>query len=58
MIECSAEVIVAADATKVGRSAFARITDAKKTSVLVTSSEASPDEIAALRDLGIRVIGA
>lgn len=56
MIECSTQVIVAADATKVGRNAFARITDAKRADVLVTGGTADPVERAALSELGIRIV--
>ena len=40
----------------VGRNAFARITDAKSAGVLVTGGEAASAELAALADLGIRII--
>lgn len=56
MIESSSSVIVAADGTKVGRSAFARITDAQKTDILVTAAIEDRAEIDRLTELGIRII--
>ncbi len=58
MIESSSSVIVAADGTKVGRSAFARITDAEKTDLLITAETENREELARLSDLGIRIIEA
>lgn len=58
MIEASSTVIVAADGTKIGRDAFARITDVKKTDILVTSTAQNKEELAKLERLGIRVFEA
>ena len=58
MIESSDTVIVAADGSKLGRSAFARITDADKTDVLVTAAVECREEIAALSEAGIRILEA
>ena len=56
MIASSDEVIVAADTTKLGRHAFARITDAEKIDYLVTGTPEQREEIDALSALGIRVL--
>jgi DeoR/GlpR family transcriptional regulator of sugar metabolism len=56
MIESSSSVIVAADGTKVGRSAFARITHAEATDVLVTAGIEDREELARLSELGIQII--
>ena len=58
MIENSSEVIVAADSSKLGRSAFAKISDAKKVDVLVTNKIENKEEAAALKKLGIEIIEA
>lgn len=58
MIEASNCVIVAADGTKVGRNAFARITDAAKTDVLVTSGVEDATTLSALAKLGIHILQA
>ena len=55
MIEASSRVIVAADGTKIGRNAFARITDARKTDVLVTSASENTAELDTLAELGIEI---
>ena len=55
MIEAASTVIVAADGTKIGKSAFARITAAKKTDILVTSLSDNREEIAALAKAGIKI---
>ncbi|ACU74768.1 transcriptional regulator, DeoR family [Catenulispora acidiphila DSM 44928] len=55
MILQSARVIVVADGTKVGRRAFARIAEAALVSDLVTDPSADPDELDALRELGVRI---
>lgn len=57
MIERSDMLIVAADGTKLGRSAFAKVTDAESCDVLVTSG-ADAEELATLERLGVRVIRA
>ncbi len=58
MIESSDTVIVAADGSKLGRSAFARITDAAKTDILVTAGADGNAETAALSEMGIRILKA
>ena len=55
MIEAANTVIVAADGSKIGKSAFARITNAKKTNILVTSVSDNREEIAALAKAGIKI---
>lgn len=56
MIESSDEVIVVADATKLGRSAFSRVGSLEDVDVLVTGCKEGSEEIAALRDMGAEVI--
>ena len=56
MIESSSAVIVAADGSKVGRSAFAKITGATKVDVLVTGTMEDKSELARLSEMGIRII--
>ncbi len=58
MIEASDTVIVAADGSKLGRSAFARITDAAKTDVLVTAAATDREEVTALSEAGICILEA
>ncbi len=56
MIDCSDSLIVASDSSKIGKRAFARITDTAKTHVLVTSEEADEAEIKKIEALGVRVM--
>lgn len=56
MIECSKEVIVAADSTKVSRCAFARITDIKSADILVTNADTDTKELERIEKAGVRVI--
>ncbi|MBQ7363803.1 MAG: DeoR/GlpR transcriptional regulator [Clostridia bacterium] len=58
MTECSGEVIVAADSSKVGRHAFAKITDIRHSDTLVTNVDADREEILKIEKLGVRVIRA
>ncbi len=58
MIESSGEVIVAADSTKIGRRAFAKITDISSAGTIVTNSDADPEETERLSALGVRVLRA
>ena len=55
MIECSSKVIVTADASKIGKNVFARITDAKKTEILVTTKSDNSAELRALEKLGVKI---
>lgn len=56
MIESSDEVIVVADATKLGRSAFSRVASLDNVDVLVTGKKEGSEEIAVLREMGAEVI--
>ena len=56
MIEASDEVIVVADATKLGRSAFSRVAGLEDVDVLVTGKKDGSEEIAYLTELGAEVI--
>ena len=56
MIEASDEVIVVADATKLGRSAFSRVGTLEDGDVLVTGKKEGSEEIAVLREMGAEVI--
>ena len=58
MMESSAETIVVADSSKLGKNVFARITDSKRAETVVTNKTERQDEIAKLRKLGIKVIEA
>ena len=55
MIESSAKTIVVADSSKIGRGVFARITDAKKTDILVTNVSDKKKELVALEKLGVKI---
>lgn len=56
MIGSSDEVIVVADATKLGRSAFSRVGELESIDVLVTGRKDNSAEIAALKEMGKEVI--
>ena len=55
MIERSSTVIVAADATKLSRGAFARITEVDRMDILVTSKPETLETVSALEKRGIKV---
>ena len=56
MIESSSTVIVAADGSKIGRKAFARIADARRADIMITTKEhENRDEVSSLRKLGIEL---
>jgi DeoR family transcriptional regulator, aga operon transcriptional repressor len=54
----AAQVVVAADSSKVGRRAFARICTAAEVDVLVTDTGIAPADAAALADAGVKVVTA
>jgi DeoR family transcriptional regulator of aga operon len=58
LIERAARVIVVADGTKVGVTTLARISDCDAVDVLITTDEADPDELAAIRarDVTVEVV--
>ena len=56
MIESSDKVIVVADSSKLGRSAFSRVVSISYVDVLVTNKKRGSEEIAALREMGREVI--
>ena len=58
MIECSDRLIVTADGTKLGRNAFAKITDLKQGDVLVTNFTENREEAEKITKLGVSVIEA
>lgn len=58
MIECSNNVIITADSSKIGKNAFARITDVSKMDVLVTTQTSNLEEIEKLKKLGVKVFEA
>jgi DeoR family transcriptional regulator, aga operon transcriptional repressor len=58
MAERAAQVVVAADSSKVGRRAFARICTAAEVDVLVTDTGIGPADAARLTDAGIKVVTA
>ena len=55
MIEHSDTLIVTADASKLGKNVFAKITDASKVDILVTNSAENREELTMLRKLGIKI---
>ena len=55
MIESSGSVIITADSSKVGKNVFAKITDAAKTDILVTTHTENKTELDALRKLGVKI---
>jgi DeoR family transcriptional regulator, aga operon transcriptional repressor len=56
MAKSAQRLVIAADGSKIGRRAFARITEMASVTELVTDASADPDELAAIADLGVRVI--
>src|SRR5262252_404792 len=58
MAERAAQVVVAADSSKVGRRAFARICTAAEVDVLVTDAGIAPADAARLTDAGVKVVTA
>jgi DeoR family transcriptional regulator of aga operon len=56
LCERAARVVVAADSTKLGRRAFARICPAESVDTLVTDSAAGPDTVRRFEEAGIRVV--
>lgn len=55
MIECSEMLLVAADGTKLGKNAFAKITDTARTDILVTNPTESSAALEEIRSLGVRI---
>jgi DeoR family transcriptional regulator, aga operon transcriptional repressor len=55
MVERARRVIVVCDSSKIGRAALSVICEAAQVDALITDSEASADEVAALRKAGIEV---
>ena len=55
MIECSGEAIVVADSSKIAKNVFARITDASKMDILITTETDNREELSALNKLGVRI---
>ena len=55
MVECSDMSIIAADSTKIGKKVFAKIIDASKTDILVTTKTDKEQEISELEKLGVKV---
>lgn len=58
MIECSDKLIVTADGTKLGRYAFAKITDLKCGDVLVTNFAENREEVEKITQAGVTVLEA
>ena len=58
MIECSDKLIVTADGTKLGRNAFAKITDLKPADVLVTNFSENREEAEKITQAGVTVLEA
>jgi len=58
MAERAAQVVVAADSSKVGRRAFARICTAAEVDILVTDTGIAAAEAARLADAGVKVVTA
>jgi DeoR family transcriptional regulator of aga operon len=55
LVERAARVVVVADGTKVGVTTLARICNSEAVDVLITTEEADPDELAAIRERGVAV---
>ena len=55
MIECSGQLIVTADSTKISRCAFAKISDIHQGDILVTNSDGDSDELQRIKKLGVTV---
>ena len=55
MIESSGSVIITADSSKVGKNVFARITDASKTNILITTHTENKSELDLLRKMGVKI---
>ena len=55
MIEQSKTVIIAADYTKIGRTAFSSITSVSAADIIVTNKNSAPDEISGLKAMGIKI---
>lgn len=55
MIESSGEVIITADSGKVGKNVFAKITDASKTDILITTNTENKTELEKLCKLGVKI---
>jgi len=58
IIRCAPELMVAADHTKFGRVAPSFVVPVTAMKVLVTDHQASPEILAKLRDLGVRIVQA
>lgn len=58
MISCADTVIVAADASKIGRNTFARVCPITEVDVLVTTRAESRETLEAIRESGVEVIEA
>lgn len=56
MMRQASRVIVVADAVKVGRKGFTTMAPASRIDILVTSADADPQEVAALRSCGVTVL--
>jgi DeoR/GlpR family transcriptional regulator of sugar metabolism len=56
MMARARRVIAVADSSKVGRHGFMPIAPADAVDVLITDAAAEPEEVAALRDLGVEVV--
>ena len=56
MIECSDKLIVTADGTKLGKNAFAKITDLKPGDILVTNYTENRSEAEKITALGVTVL--
>ncbi len=55
MIESSGAVIITADSSKVGKNVFAKITDAEKTDILITTHTENKSQLDSLRKLGVEI---
>ncbi|MFD9077127.1 hypothetical protein ACFVZ2_45300, partial [Streptomyces lasiicapitis] len=58
LCESATRVVVAADATKLGRRAFARICETERVDTLVTDTAVSEEMAARFRDAGVSVVTA
>ena len=55
MIESSSKVSVTADSSKIGKNVFARVSDVRKTDILVTTVSDNREELSAISKLGVEI---
>lgn len=56
LVESARKVVVLGDATKIGQETFAHVADLADVDVLITTDDADPGEIAAIKEMGVDVV--